>query len=481
MSISNDLRQAVLQAAIQGKLTKQLPEDGNAKDLLEQIKAEKEKLIKESKLKKEKPLPEITDDEKPFDIPENWEWVRIGEICKFNPKNELDDEISVSFIPMACVDDGFNNSHTFEIKKWKDIKKGFSHFANEDIGVAKITPCFQNRKSVIFRNLENGCGAGTTELIVLRANNVAVMPKYLLWFFKSEGFISNGMKSFTGTAGQQRIHKDYLPNCVVPLPTLSEQKRIVAKVEELLAKIDDLEKTEKELEALKKTFPADMKASLLQAAMQGKLTEQLPEDGNAKDLLEQIKAEKAKLIKDGKLKKEKPLPEITEDEIPFDIPENWCVKRMGDVIRFINGRAYKQAELLDDGKYKVLRVGNFFTNDSWYFSDLELEADKYCETGDLLYAWSASFGPRIWNGEKCIYHYHIWKLDYDENLLNKEYLYYYLLYDVMNVRSSTTGTAMVHVSMTNMMPRLIIIPPLTEQKRIVEKLEKLLPLCDGLK
>lgn len=126
----------------------------------------------------------------------------------------------------------------------------------------------------------------------------------------------------------------HLKKMIIPLPPLSEQKRIVAKVEELMAKIDELDKTEKELEALKKAFPADMKASLLQAAMQGKLTEQLAEDGNAKDLLEQIKAEKAKLIKDGKLKKEKPLPEITEDEIPFDIPEKWEWVRLGEVAKW---------------------------------------------------------------------------------------------------------------------------------------------------
>jgi len=250
MSISNDLRQAVLQAAIQGKLTKQLPEDGNAKDLLEQIKAEKAKLIKEGKLKKEKPLPEITDDEKPFDIPESWVWVRVSDVALLNPKNYLKDELSVAFIPMACVTDGFRNKHTFEIRNWGEIKKGFSHFANGDVGVAKITPCFQNRKSVVFKDLKNNYGAGTTELVVVRPIVSKLLSEYLLWFFKTENFISDGMKSFTGTAGQQRIHKDYLPNCVLPLPPLSEQKRIVTKVEELMAKIDDLEKTEKELDAL---------------------------------------------------------------------------------------------------------------------------------------------------------------------------------------------------------------------------------------
>ena len=135
---------------------------------------------------------------------------------------------------MPCVSDGYRNTHTFEIRKWKDIKKGFTHFADYDIGVAKITPCFQNRKSVIFQNLINGYGAGTTELSIIRVINNSVSREYLLWFFKTDYFISNGVKSFTGTAGQQRIHKDYLSNCLIPLPPLAEQKRIVAKLEELL-------------------------------------------------------------------------------------------------------------------------------------------------------------------------------------------------------------------------------------------------------
>lgn len=141
---------------------------------------------------------------------------------------------------MPLVSDGFRNLHSFEVKKWGDIKKGFSHFADGDIGVAKITPCFQNRKSVIFHNLPNGFGAGTTELTVSRVIGETMSREYLLWFFKTSYFIENGVKSFTGTAGQQRIHKDYLANCLLPLPPLAEQHRIVAKLEEILPLCDRL-------------------------------------------------------------------------------------------------------------------------------------------------------------------------------------------------------------------------------------------------
>ena len=166
--------------------------------------------------------------------------MRVQQITRLNPKNNLSDDFEVSFIPMASVDDGFRNNHSFEIKKWGDIKKGFTHFADEDIGIAKITPCFQNRKSVVFRNLKNGYGAGSTELSIVRVINNLLSKEYLLLFFKSAYFIENGMKSFTGTAGQQRIHKDYLANCPFPLPPLAEQKRIVEKLEQLLPLCEQL-------------------------------------------------------------------------------------------------------------------------------------------------------------------------------------------------------------------------------------------------
>ena len=151
------------------------------------------------------------------------------------------------------------------------------------------------------------------------------------------------------------------------------------------------------------------------------------------------------------------------------IPEDWEVKRLGDVCTFHNGRAYNQKELLSQGKYRVLRVGNFFTNNSWYYSDLELEEDKYANDGDLLYAWSASFGPRFWNGEKIIYHYHIWKIDSFINVYNS-YLFSFLFFDASKLTNTLQGGTMVHVTKENMEKRYIPLPPLSEQQRIVSVL-----------
>ncbi len=226
--------------------------------------------------------------------------------------------------------------------------------------------------------------------------------------------------------------------------------------------------------------------------IQGKLVPQDPNDEPTSVLLERIREEKLKLVKEGTLKKkditdsiifkgednkyfEKIGHEVTciDEEIPFDIPASWCWCRMQDVITFVNGRAYKKEELFEHGKYKVLRVGNFFTNTEWYYSDLELSEDKYCYFGDLLYAWSASFGPRIWLGDKTIFHYHIWNVKYNPSVLTREYLYHFLLYDKSQVKGATTGSTMIHVSMENMKPRLIPIPPIEEQERIVSKIEEL--------
>ena len=242
MRFPGDMQKSILQSAIQGKLVEQNPEEGTGEELYQQIQVEKQKHIQAGTIKNEKPLPEIMEDEKPFDIPESWKWVRLNSITILNPKNDLDDNLNVAFIPMPCVADGFRNNHTSEVRKWKEIRKGFTHFANGDIGVAKITPCFQNRKSVIFKDLENGYGAGTTELSIVRVLDSTLVSDFLLWFFKTDYFIANGVKSFTGTAGQQRIHKDYLATCAVPLPPLAEQKRIVAKLEEILPLCEKLKK-----------------------------------------------------------------------------------------------------------------------------------------------------------------------------------------------------------------------------------------------
>ena len=174
-------------------------------------------------------------------LPKGWAWCRLGDIGTINPKNKLNDELDVSFIPMPLISDAFSNVHTSEVKKWGNIKKGYTHFCNEDIGIAKITPCFENRKSVIFNNLKNGVGAGTTELYILRNNKTLSFNKYIFWFIKTQEFINNGIKAFTGAVGQQRISRDFIENTLIPLPPIAEQHRIVEKIESYFSFLDTIE------------------------------------------------------------------------------------------------------------------------------------------------------------------------------------------------------------------------------------------------
>lgn len=234
-SFPSRMKASILQAAISGQLTEREAGDGDARELLAEIDREKGRLIKEKKIKREKALPPVDEEEVPFEIPENWCWCRLGNVCIVNPRNKPEDEsINVSFLPMANIDAGFQNSFHPETRTWSRVKSNFTHFADGDVIFAKIKPCFENRKSAIMERLENGIGAGTTELHVLRRYGDTIDPHYLLYFVKNARFIYDGVATYTGTAGQQRVSTDFVKNYPFPLPPLAEQRRIVERVEEVL-------------------------------------------------------------------------------------------------------------------------------------------------------------------------------------------------------------------------------------------------------
>ena len=219
---------------------------------------------------------------------------------------------------------------------------------------------------------------------------------------------------------------------------------------------------------------------ILELAVRGKLVAQDPSDEPASELLKRIAEEKARLVIEGKIKKQKPQTDRDAEAQAFDLPTGWAWARLSDVVNVLNGRTYKKEELLDAGT-PVLRVGNLFTSNHWYYSTLTLEEDKYCNTGDLLFAWSASFGPFIWHGERSIYHYHIWKLDfYAKGQFNKHYLYNFLLEQTQEIKASGHGVSMVHMTKEKMEKLVVPVPPLAEQHRIVDKVDELMALCDRL-
>ena len=252
--IRTKLQKSVLQEAIKGRLVPQNPLDEPASILLERIETKKQNLMKDGKLKAkdavsstiykgddnkyyEKTGKDVVDitEEITFEIPENWEWSRLKNIVFFNPKNVASDETVAAFMPMNYINPGYGSGYKFDEVQWGKIKKGFSHFAKGDIAFAKITPCFQNRKSFIANNLPSNIGAGTTELIVLRPYGNTLCREYVLFFLQSSYFVEEA--KFKGTAGQQRIMAGYTENKLFPMPPYEEQIRISKKINELLASI----------------------------------------------------------------------------------------------------------------------------------------------------------------------------------------------------------------------------------------------------
>ncbi len=244
------LPKSILQEAIQGKLVPQIESEGSAQELLELIKVEKQRLVKEGKLKKsalgdsvifrgddnrywEKVGNEThcIDEEIPFEIPISWSWVRMKDVVQINPKNEAEDNTMSAFIPMEKITATYGSDYAYDLVKWGSIKKGFTHFSNGDVAFAKITPCFQNRKSAIFKDLPNGIGAGTTELKVLRPYKDTINRWFLLYFLESPYFVDEA--KFKGTANQQRIVTGYLEDKLFPLAPIAEQQRIVGQIKRI--------------------------------------------------------------------------------------------------------------------------------------------------------------------------------------------------------------------------------------------------------
>jgi type I restriction enzyme, S subunit len=233
------LRRTILNLAVRGKLVEQDPNDEPASDLLKRIAAETARLAKAKAIRNPKAVSRLKPEDLPFSLPRGWAWTQITELGVISPRNEADDDLDASFVPMPMIAAEYGVANRHEPRTWGGIKKGYTHFAEGDVGLAKITPCFENGKSTVFRGLTGGFGAGTTELHVVRP--VFVDADYILLFLKSPHFIETGIPRMTGTAGQKRVPTEYFMSSPFPLPPLDEQHRIVAKVDELMALCDRLE------------------------------------------------------------------------------------------------------------------------------------------------------------------------------------------------------------------------------------------------
>lgn len=494
-----DLRKSILQAAVQGKLVPQDKCDEPASELLKRIQADKTVLIKEGKLKKEKPLPPITDDENSCNLPEGWVWCRLGDITTISrgasPRPKGDprywDEnnrtpyhwIKISDISKYTKYDVLYDTDEFLTEEGKEL----SVYVDADFVITAASGSI-GKSALLGIN-----GYIYDGLIALKIYDDTVNKRYLISFISATA--SHLVDESTGTSWKN-IRTDTLKTIYFPLPPLAEQQRIVAKVDELMALCDELEATEKELDTIETHFVEYLPKSILQAAVQGKLVPQDKNDEPASELLKRIMAEKATLIKDGKLKKEKPLPPITEDEIPYDLPEGWAWCRLGDIHQICRGITFPASvkkEQAANGNVRCATTGSVQHRynpvaDAFIPKEFVKRDDEWLQVNDIIMSTANS---RELVGKTCI-----WDA-YDRMTFGgfltvirtgkatiPFFSYYALQYfqktGAFNI-SSTQTTNIANISNGILLNTLFPLPPLAEQKRIVAKVDELIALCDELK
>lgn len=482
-----ELKSSILQLAVQGKLVEQRPEEGTGEELYQQIQAEKQKLIKEGKIKKEKPLPEISEDEIPFDIPESWIRVRLR-TAVYN-RGQIVPETAFSYIDIGSIDNKRQrlNSEENIIEPDKAPSRARKIVEYGDILYSTVRPYLHNM-CIIDRDFSFMPIASTG--FAAMACHAGIYNKYLFYYLMSPAFdmYANNTENSKGVA-YPAINDDRLYRAVIAIPPLAEQKRIVAKIEELLPYIDRYEQAWSKLEDFNKRFPVDMQKSILQMAIQGKLVEQCPEEGTGEELYQQIQAEKQKLIKAGKIKKEKPLPEISKDEMSFDIPESWKWVRLFDLCKSISDGDHQPPPQVQSG-IPFLVISNVssgeidFSNTRYVPQDYfdALSTDRVAEKGDILFTVTGSYGipVKVVCDQQFCFQRHIALL---KLIIDWDYLFYVLKSPVIQSQcdATATGTAQKTVGLKSLRNMVLPLPPLAEQKRIVAKLEEILPLCERLK
>ena len=477
-----DLRKSILQYAVEGKLVQQNIHDEPADMLYDKIIKEKENLIKQGKIKKEKPLPPITDDEIPYDIPNNWKWVRLGEVCD---------------IIMGQSPDGNSvntNNNGIEFHQGKSY---FTNYYLDKSNYYTFKPTKIIEKDTLLLSVRAPVGAlnFTKNQICIGRGLCGIIPLYgiinqlLFYFLKSieKSFI----KQATGTTFIA-ISKEIIYKQLFPLPPLKEQERIVKKIDELMALCDKLEQEEEKLSALDKHLADTLPKSILQYAVEGKLVQQNIHDEPASILYDKIMKEKENLIKQGKIKKEKPLPPITDDDIPYDIPNNWKWVRLGEVCEIYTGNSIN-AEIKNK-KYTNLKQGyNYIATKDVNFNSIidynngikipfdEINFKIAKKNTTLICIEGGSAGRKIGflNQDVCFGN----KLcSINGYLLHNKSLFYFAQSPIFLSIFNEYKAGIIGGVSVNLIKNIILpLPPLKEQERIVKKVDELLTYCNKLK
>lgn len=479
------IRSKILDLAMRGQLTEQLPEDGTAEELYQQILEEKQKLIKEGKIKKQKPLPEITDEEIPFDIPDNWKWVRletiVHQITDGTHKTPHYIKTGIPFLSVKNISGGnldLADIHYISIEEHNELIKRCNPQKN-DILICRIGTLGKALR------IDTEIQFSIFVSLGLIKTGYQLLSDYLVNVINS-GYGLNWIQSVKagGAMHAYKINLTDLKQMIIPLPPISEQERIISIVEKYLSILDTID----ELQAQYADNLTALKSKLIDAAIQGKLTEQLLEDGTAEELYQQIQEEKQKLIKEGKIKKQKPLPEITDDEIPFDIPANWKWVHLGELFEHNTGKALKTSDqngqLLEYITTSNLYWDHFVLRDlkKMYFKESEIDKCTV-KKGDLLICEGGDIGrSAIWPFEnEMLIQNHIHRLRSYGNFICVRFYYYGMWLYKHTGRINGVGIGLQGLSSKRLHSLVVPLPPLAEQKRIVQKLEEILPLCERLK
>ena len=484
--IPEQLKLSILQSAFQGKLTGECVPNETADDLYQQIQSEKQRLISEKKIKKEKPLPEISADEIPFDIPDNWRWCYVGDLFLHNTGKAQNSSGSTNGIIRKFITTSNLYWGEFDFTKVKEMPFTDTELERCTVKRGDLLVCEGGDcgRSAVWDYDEEVCIQNHVHrLRPYRDVNIYYFY-YLFYLYKNTGRLRGRGVAIQGLSNEA-IHK-----VVLPLAPLEEQHRIVAKIEELLPYVDRYAVAYEKLEQFNAKFPEDMKKSILQYAIQGKLVEQRPEEGAGEELYRQIQYEKQRLIKEGKIKKEKPLPEIAEDEIPFDIPESWKWVRLSEIISVLGDGIHGTPVFDEMGDYYFVNGNNLakghivFKADTKKVSFDEYEKHKKpLDENTILISINGTIGnyafyagEPIILGKSACYFSVLTGVDkeYVRHLINTKFFMDYAV-------KEATQTTIKNVSLKAMRMLPVPLPPLAEQKRIVAKLEEILPLCERLK
>ena len=486
-----ELKNSLLQRAFQGKLVEQIPSEGSGEGLLSQILKEKKQLIKAKKVKKDKSLPEISEDDLPFDIPETWTWAYVGDLFMHNTGKAQNASGSEKGVIRKFITTSNLYWNRFDFSKVKEMPFTEQELERCTVQKGDLLVCEGGDcgRSAIWNYDEEVC-------IQNHVHRLRPYSEVSIEYFYHLFYLYKFTRRLRGRGvAIQGLSNDAIHKVVCPLPPLAEQKRIVKKIEELLPYIDRYEVAWTKMENFNQRFPIDMQKSILQMAVQGKLVPQDKSEGTADELYVKLQEEKTQLIKAGVIKRDKRtegLSDPTDDDKPFDIPETWKFVYLGSILNKLTDGTHKTPKYSTEGikfvSVKDMSNGSLSLEHTKFIT-AEEHAELYTrcnpERGDMLLSKVGTTGvPAIVDTDEPFSLFvSVALLKYNHACIDEKYFYYLLKSPLVQQQATenTRGVGNKNWVLDAIAKTVVVLPPFAEQKRIVAKLDEILPLCEGLK